>query len=351
MYPFNSKAGYPRNRWYIAAFSKEITQQPFQRTLLDVPVALYRTEAGKAVAMYGLCPHRYFPLARGKVEGGTLVCGYHGFAFAESGKCVRIPSQLTGAGFTQPTYPLVERGTLTWIWMGDPALANPDDIPDYADFGLDQPGWAVSGLDYIELKARSQLLVDNVLDLTHLPHVHYHIPGGSTFLDAKQTIEQRPRSLRLVQLMRSQWTPFFSHLWGEDGRFTGEGNIFSITDFYGPELIRTSGPVIRPKEKWDTPSEKGVGEVYFLHAATPQTNTTSHYFCLQTRNFRLEEPAFTEELGKLDLYIREQDKEAIDEVERWVEFGSARQPELAVKSDRMSIEARKIIQKMIEAEQ
>ena len=55
MCPFRTAQAYPRNRWYIAAFSSEISTQPIQRTLLEVPVALYRTEGeGKVVAMYGL---------------------------------------------------------------------------------------------------------------------------------------------------------------------------------------------------------------------------------------------------------------------------------------------------------
>ena len=116
MYPFSTLKPYPRNRWYVAAFAREVTQQPIQRTLLDTPVALYRTDAGTAVAMYGLCPHRYYPLAHGKVVGDALVCAYHGFAFAQTGKCIRIPSQNSGAGFSQPTYPLEERGSLIWIW-------------------------------------------------------------------------------------------------------------------------------------------------------------------------------------------------------------------------------------------
>jgi vanillate O-demethylase monooxygenase subunit len=350
MYPFENLAPYPRNRWYVAAFSREISQTPFQRTLLDVPVALYRTDAGRAVAMYGICPHRYYPLANGKVEGDALVCGYHGFAFAETGKCVRIPSQNSGAGFTQPTYPLEERGTLTWIWMGDPEKADPADIPDYADFGLDQDGWAVSGLDYIELKARSQLLVDNVLDLTHLPHIHFQIPGGHSFLESKQSFTKRERSYQLRQIMQLPWTPFFEQLWGSQASYDGFGQVESITDFYGPELVKVSGPCIRPQEKQDTPEENGVGEVYFMHACTPETATTSHYFSFQTRNFRVTNVDFGKWLGETDLFIREQDKAAIDDVEKWAEYGSARQPELAVKTDRMSIEARKMIREMIEAE-
>lgn len=314
-------------------------------------MALYRTDAGRAVAMYGICPHRYFPLAKGKVEGDALVCGYHGFAFAETGKCVRIPSQKSGAGFSQPTYPLEERGTLAWIWMGDPAKADPALVPDYADFGLDQDGWAVSGLDYIELKARSQLLIDKVLDLTHLPHIHFQIPGGESFLESRQSFIQREGSYQLRQLMRLPWTPCFEQLWGKQARYEGLGDVEAVTDFYGPELVKVSGPCIRPKEAQNSPGERGVGEVYFMHACTPQTNTTSHYFRFQTRNFRVDDGKWGKWLGETDLFVREQDEAAIDEVEKWAEYGNSQQQELAVKTDRMSIEVRKMIREMIEAEQ
>ena len=84
MYPFTFNTGIVKNRWYMAAFSTKITREPMERTLLGQPV-LYRKEEGSPIAMYSLCPHRYFPLARGKVEGDALVCGYRGIAFDADG--------------------------------------------------------------------------------------------------------------------------------------------------------------------------------------------------------------------------------------------------------------------------
>src|SRR3546814_11773313 len=41
--------GYPRNQWYVAAFSREVQSgSPLRRVLLDTPVLLYRTEAGRS---------------------------------------------------------------------------------------------------------------------------------------------------------------------------------------------------------------------------------------------------------------------------------------------------------------
>lgn len=349
MYPFGSDQAYPRNRWYIAALSHEISAQPIQRTLLDTPVALYRTSEGRAVAMYGLCPHRYYPLGLGRVEGDALVCGYHGFTFAASGKCVRIPSQDTGAGFVQPTYPLEERGLLVWIWMGQRDLADPALIPPYEDFGLDQPGWATSGGERLELKARCQLLIDNLMDLTHLPFVHHQIPGGDKLLQAKESLSERARSLRLTQVMRNAWTPWHSALWGQENEVDGDIESHGVTDFYGPELIRTSGPMV-PRQGGDGEPDY-IGEVYFLHGITPETATSTHYWCFQTRNVRTGDEAFGQELANIDRYVRSQDVTAIQAVEAGVERGAAMQRELLARSDRAAMAVRDRIRKMIEAEQ
>lgn len=351
MYPFETDRTFPRNRWYIAAFSSEITDKPMQRTLLGVPVLLYRTETeGKVVAMYGLCPHRYFPLALGKVEGDAIVCGYHGFTFNSSGKCIRIPAQGTGAGFTQPTYPVEERGTFTWIWMGDAALADPAQIPPYADFGLDQPGWAISGEEVMPLKARAQLLVDNVMDLTHLPHIHHHIPGGDVYLRSKQTVEERDCAVRLRQEMSSHWTPFFEFLWGSDARFDDDATILSNSDFYGPELMRASGPLVIRSDDPDALRD-GCGEVNFMHGVTPETANTCHWFCFQTRNFRSDDAEFGKALGEIDRGIRLQDKAAVEALEEWVDHGAAERRELLVKTDRLANLVRDKIKAMIAAEE
>lgn len=221
MYPFNSDRKFVENRWYIAAFSDEVGREPIGRTILDVPLVLYRTEAGAPVAMYGICPHRFFPLAKGRVEGDAVVCGYHGFRFEADGKCSAIPSQGTAAGFCQPTYPLVERGPLCWIWMGDRDLIDPDLIPPYEDFGLGQQGWHFSSANHFVVKARAQLLIDNLMDLTHLPYLHWHIPGGDAMKAMPMREEERERSYRLIRTGKLPWSSF---------------NDWSLRTLAGPEM-------------------------------------------------------------------------------------------------------------------
>lgn len=350
MYPFGLPSLMVRNRWYIAAFSSEISQNPMERTLLGKPVALYRTEDGAAVAMYGICPHRYYPLAKGKVRGDALVCGYHGFAFAADGKCVDVPSQDTGAGFCQPTYPLVERGTLCWIWMGDKDKADPALIPPYEDFGLDQPGWRASSFNYFLVGGRAQLLIDNLLDLTHLPYVHYHIPGGESMARTEMREEAREASYRLVRRSKTPWTPFFDQLFGPEHRYEGWADFESITDFYGPELVRTNLPLLRRVDGMDeVPPE--LGELHLLHGITPETETSTHYFGISTRNFRLDSEELDQFELESDVHIRGQDKAAIEAVEERLDRSAEVQRELLVKSDIPAAKVRKMIKDMLETEQ
>ena len=349
MYPFETDRSIVRNRWYIAAFSSELTREPIERTLLGKPVAMYRTEAGEPVAMYGLCPHRYYPLAMGKVEGDALVCGYHGFTFDADGKCIRIPSQETGAGFRQPVYPIEERGPLCWIWMGDPTKCDPALIPPYEDFGLDQPGWIDGGHFLLPMKGRAQLLIDNLMDLTHLPFIHFQIAGGDAFLTPTITAEERARAYRLTRSSPTGWTSFFDLLYGPEHRFQGTAVMDQITDFYGPELVRTSGPVFRSVEGHDH-VPKALGELYFIHGITPETETSTHYWQLTPRNFRLDDDRLSAIMLDITKEVIQQDITAIEAVEKRLDQGAIAQRELLARSDAPAIKVRQKIQAMLDAE-
>ena len=77
----NKVLGYPLNAWYVAAWDHEVTRKPMSRRIADRPLALYRTEDGKAVALADACWHRLAPLSMGKTLGkDEIQCPYHGIA-------------------------------------------------------------------------------------------------------------------------------------------------------------------------------------------------------------------------------------------------------------------------------
>src|SRR5882672_359288 len=165
------KPNYPRNLWWFAARSEEITRKPIGMWLLDEPIVFYRKEDRAVVALDNRCPHRWAPLSEGKVDGDNIVCPYHGFQYAPTGQCVKIPSQpMIPAKCRVKSYATCEKDTLIWIWMGDPAQADPQKIP--LDSGwLCDPAWSVIN-GFTTIDANYELLKENILDLTHIPHVH-----------------------------------------------------------------------------------------------------------------------------------------------------------------------------------
>jgi len=166
-----------KNTWYVAAWSHEVgASNIFSRTIISQPVMLYRKEDGQVVALQDRCGHRGAPLSLGRREGDCVRCMYHGLKFDSRGACVEVPAQerIPPQAKVQ-TFPVVERHRWIWIWMGDPALADPATIPD--THWLDDPDWR--GLPgYIHYYVNYLLICDNLLDFSHLPYVHPTTLGG-----------------------------------------------------------------------------------------------------------------------------------------------------------------------------
>jgi vanillate O-demethylase monooxygenase subunit len=178
-----------KNCWYAAGFPEELGRSLLARTYLGEPVVLYRKRDGKPVALEDRCAHRRLPLSMGRLIDDTLQCGYHGLIYDCAGACVAIPGQpRISPGTGVRAYPVVDRHAFTRIWMGDPAFADESLIPDYG--GLDRPDWASSRIQF-QVRAHYQLIIDNLLDLSHLAYVHATTTGipeiaedaGEQFLD------------------------------------------------------------------------------------------------------------------------------------------------------------------------
>jgi len=81
-----------QNCWYVIARSNELgSGQLLARTLLNVPVVVFRNEDGSVSARHDRCPHRYAPLRLGRLAKGGVQCGYHGLVFGSTGACIHNP--------------------------------------------------------------------------------------------------------------------------------------------------------------------------------------------------------------------------------------------------------------------
>ena len=347
MYPFKTSQSFPRNQWYIGAFSHEVTRTPMERTLLDEPVVFYRSEAGAAVAVAGRCPHRRFPMVKGNLIGDDLQCSYHGWTFDCSGACVNIPSQenYVPNGFKIRTYPVVEKWQWLWVWMGDPELADTASIPDHRALHLEESEWEASVGGVEPLAGRFQLMSENVLDLTHVTFIHSATIGTAGIVSAPIQVEDRGRYLHSQRTVSEpQPTPFHTKNLGLEG---AAERVLS-TDFYPPAFCSSGSAFYKPGE---SAMEGGhcYGAFRVFHIATPETATTSHYFWAFTRSFGIGDAALTEQLrAGWRLGVLE-DVEAIDANERMIDRGPL-QNDLSAQSDAGPLRGRKMVEAMIIAE-
>jgi vanillate O-demethylase monooxygenase subunit len=200
-------AGYPRNHWYVAAFSHEVkTGELLKRTLCDEPVVLYRLSDGSPVALFDRCPHRGLPLSMGRLlPNDRLQCLYHGFEFASSGQCTLVPSQdVPPKAIRVRAYPVVEKWKWIWFWPGDPEKADPALIPDHVASGLEAEGWVSVVGTMLPVQANYLLASENLADATHISYLHHGLIDDSKAAKYPFELIQEDGSVALVREIRSE---------------------------------------------------------------------------------------------------------------------------------------------------
>lgn len=170
-----------RNSWYVAAQASEVTRfKPLSRMILGTRVVLYRGEDRTVVALEDRCPHRFAQLSAGMVVGNSIRCGYHGMTFNSKGACILNPTQkaeLIPPNASVRSFPIAEMHNLIWIWMGDPQRADVSSIPHFGCYGDPEWNWQI-GL--IHIKANYLVIMDNLLDLSHVNFVHGDVLGDAS---------------------------------------------------------------------------------------------------------------------------------------------------------------------------
>jgi len=275
-----------RNAWYVVAWDHEVGRDLRRRIVLGEPVVLYRRADGRPVALEDRCCHRQAPLSMGKLVGDIVHCPYHGLQFAPDGACVRVPSQeRIPPSARVKSYPIVEKNHWIWIWTGDPAQARPELIEDF--HWLDDPAWRFGG-SYLHVEANYLLLVENLLDTTHLPFLHPTTLGTDAFARSEFEVTREGDRIKVARwLMNELPAPFHKQMGGfPDGT---KVDRWQITHFGPPSFVKLdvgSAPAGAGAREGDR--SRGMN-MWNLNAITPETEKTAHYFYAQAYNFKLDE--------------------------------------------------------------
>jgi phenylpropionate dioxygenase-like ring-hydroxylating dioxygenase large terminal subunit len=340
-----------RNEWYIAAWSDELGgDAPVARRICGDPVVLFRDAAGEAGALYDRCCHRGAPLRFGTVVERGLQCGYHGLIFDRGGRCVRVPGQDLIAERTRVrSYPLVEKDGFLWIWMGDPAAADESRLIDYPYLG-DRRRWPSRHTTY-HIKANYMLMVDNLMDLTHLGYVHTSTIGGNPTIhvEAQMKTTRRPRGLRFIRWMRNSVPP---PTYIKAVGFTGRIDRWQEFEYVAPgSVMQWSGAVDAGggDHAYAHGVPTGALEFRLFHGLTPETGTACHYFWSVANGYRQDDPQATDQLFAEIGAAFQEDKRIVEaQQERLAETGELGLVDIATDSARLHM--RRVVERLLAEE-
>ena len=264
-----------RNVWYVAGFSADLKAgERVARRFLNEPIVLFRGASGVVGAIEDRCCHRALPLSEGHVDGDILRCFYHGLEFDASGACTKVPGQdrIPSQAFVR-SYPIVEHEAVMWIWMGDPAEADPALIPSHPHHVSDKWSWQNA---YFHVGGNWELLIENLMDLSHLGYVHARTIGGNAAMHFKTpTIARREGNKVYVQ--RHMPNSIAPPTYVDAAGFKGPIDRWQEIEFE-PVLVRVhTGACDAGTGAYEGKREHGFSMMGF-HGITPETETTTHYF-------------------------------------------------------------------------
>jgi vanillate O-demethylase monooxygenase subunit len=275
-------SAYLQNTWYQAAWSQEVTTAvPLVRTILDLPLLIFRPSEGQIASLHDRCPHRFAPLSAGRIHGGTVSCGYHGLTFNAAGDCVRNPHGGITKAMHVRSFPVVERHQAIWVWFGDKP-ATPDTIPDLSF--IDATPEKARITTHMGVAANYRLLTDNILDLSHADYLHPTSLGG-IMTGAKCTVTPQGEQIKVVWNSDNCDPPAAFRMMVPP---PARADIWTEVVWSAPAVM-VLGTAAKPTGVPRTDAD----EAYTLHCMTPESSTRSHYFMCSTRRFLLDDEGFS----------------------------------------------------------
>lgn len=300
---------YPRNQWYVAGFDEELQAgELLARCFLGEDLVLFRAPDGTPRALTDRCPHRFAPLSQGTLRDGAVQCGYHGLTFDGTGACVRNPHGTTPKAACVRAYPVRERDRLLWIWMGEPAKADERVIPDLSAVAKAPEDASFRG--YLPTACDTMLLVDNILDLSHVDYLHPTTLGSGALSRVQANVEDlSDRSLKVSWISKGDVAPpaFDAHL-RQQGKLTDQWT--EVTWLAPAVMILTVGATLHGESR-----REGV-DTLNLHLGTPGRDGFTHYWYCGTRDFAVSAEANAFIRPMVENVFRHEDKPMLEAQQR-----------------------------------
>lgn len=300
---------YLRNAWYVAGWSTDFGQNLKAEKFLGENIVIYRRENGSPVALEDACPHRKLPLSKGRRKGDAVECGYHGLIFDCSGACIAAPTQpdMVPARAMVKSYPVVDRYRLLWIWMGDPALADPDTIFHIENF--DNHEWGYTDGGALDIDCNYLWIADNLLDPSHVAWVHLTSFAGAGTDDQPLEVSRSDKGIIV-----SRWiygrppSPYYAGL----VKFDGACDRLQHYEMCFPAIALNKS--IYTPAGTGGPDAAAMDKTYInisYNFMTPIDEDRSRYFWFQHRNTDPQDRAISEKMNAGARMAFEEDRDVL----------------------------------------
>ena len=291
--------GHPLNAWYVAAWDHEVTRKPMARRIADRPLALYRTEDGQAVALADACWHRLAPLSMGKLVGRDgIQCPYHGIVYNSAGRCIVH----AGAGDHQPQRDraVLPGGRAVPLRVGLARATPPRPTRTWSRTCTrwTSPEWAGDG-ETIHAACNYQLVLDNLMDLTHEEFVHSSSIGQDELSESEfdDTHDGQHRDRHPLDARHRRPAVLAQEHAGQVPRLRGQGRPLADHPLRGARrTIRIDVGVAKAGTGAPEGDRSQGVNGYVMNTITPETDRTCHYFWAFMRNYRLDSQLITTQL-------------------------------------------------------
>ncbi|MEM7224944.1 MAG: aromatic ring-hydroxylating dioxygenase subunit alpha [Pseudomonadota bacterium] len=269
------KTGIHPDFWYPLARAKQLKPgKTLAVSFAGEPIVLVRTKSGKVFALEDRCAHRQVPLSKGVVDGENLRCGYHGWTYKASGRCVSVP--YLDKGRTLPNgvrgYPCREAYGLIFVYPGDPARLPAVAFPMIETHG--DPRYKTRYLDR-QVGCHYSFMHENLMDMNH-QFLHRRLMGSI------KTV--------FLGLRRGEGWIECDYTFAREGGRQPIGEWFMINRRKAPPkdsaekdlmTIRTDYPY-QTLKFWTAGSEEPALDLWNVYVPTDRAQRTNHTFGLMT---------------------------------------------------------------------
>jgi vanillate O-demethylase monooxygenase subunit len=197
--------------------------------------------------------------------------------------------------------------------------------------------WAVvRGLH--NMPANYQLVLDNLLDLTHVQFVHKNL-GGPGVTENPLEFSVAGDVVNTFRLMRDVELPGIFKAMGKSGKF----------DRWQKQIVRAPGYVYfeAGAEPAGSNNPPVAPHHVVIQGITPETATTTHYFWATARHFAVDDEALSATMRAITSDAFDEDVAVLAAQQRSIDRSPGDRPLNAFVCDAAGIAVRRVVQRLI----